>query len=211
MATTRIAEPAARGNSTETFDGWAGAYLRKGPNLPPMSTNPYIAIPSAVDAEDALWVDVAGRPIGEALLVAGDLVDDGETDAALVAAAAFWWIARERPLVDGNKRAARAMADLVLSANDRHLGGTEEELVQLAARTAAGLVELEWVEDEFLRLAEVGAPEEVFLERELEVLRRLAEDEYTLPEPAPSPRFARFAVAPRLERLWDRARPKVRA
>jgi hypothetical protein len=176
-----------------------------------MSTNPHVAVPSAVDAEDALWVDVAGRPIGDALIVAADLVEEGETDAALVAASAFWWIVRERPLVDGNKRAALAMADLVLSVNDRHLGGTEEELVQLAARTAAGLVDLDWVDEEFRRLTMPDAPEEVFLERELEVIRRLGEDEYTLPEPPPSPRFARLKVQSRVERLWDRARPKVRA
>jgi hypothetical protein len=157
-----------------------------------MSTDPHVVVPSAVDAEDALWVDVAGRPIGDALLVAGDLVEDGETDAAIVAATTFWWVVRERPLIDGNKRAALAMADLILSANDRHLGGTEEELVQLAARTAAGLVDIDWVEDEFLRLTADNPPEDVFLEREREVIRRLAEDEYTLPEPPPSERLARW-------------------
>jgi hypothetical protein len=176
-----------------------------------MSTNPHVAVPTVAAAEDALWVDVAGRPIEDALILAADLVDEGEIDAAMVAASAFWWIVRERPLVDGNKRAALAMADLILSANDRHLGGGEEELVQLAARTAAGLVDIDWVEDEFLRLARPDAPEVFFLERELDVIRRLAEDEYTLPEPPPSPRFARLKLQSRVERLWDRARPKVRA
>ena len=175
-----------------------------------MSTNPHIAVPAAIDAEEALGIWVADEPIGEALLVAAELVEDGERDVARVAAAALWWTARERPLSDGNKRAALAIADLILSANDRHLGGTEEELVQLAARIAAGIVDEDWVDDEVARLVATGAPEEFFLVREAEVVRRLAEDEYVLPEPAPSGWWARFAFSPRVDR-WYRARPKVRA
>jgi prophage maintenance system killer protein len=177
-----------------------------------MSTNPHIVVPAAIDAEEALGIWVADEPIGEALLLAADLVEDGEQDVAIVAAAAFWWVARERPLSDGNKRAALAIADLILSANDRHLGGAEEELVQLAARTAAGIVDQDWVDDKVARLAAIGAPEEFFLEREQEVVRRLAEDEYVLPEPPRSPTAERFAT--RLSRFRARgsaARARVRA
>jgi prophage maintenance system killer protein len=177
-----------------------------------MSTNPHIAVPSAADAEEALGIWVAEEPIGEALLVAADLVEDGERDAARVAAAAFWWTARERPLRDGNKRAALALADLVLSANDQHLGGSEEELVQLAARAAAGIVDEEWAVEEIARLAIADVPEEFFLEREREVVRRLAEDEYVLPEPPRSATAERFATRiSRFRARGNQARARARA
>jgi hypothetical protein len=73
------------------------------------------------------------------------------------------------------------------------LGGNEEELVQLAARAAAGVVDEEWVAEEVVRLTAPDAPEEFFLEREPEVVSRLAEDEYELPEPPRTGRLLRDA------------------
>jgi prophage maintenance system killer protein len=193
MATTRTVESAPRGKSTETHDGRAGTGSARTPTVPAMSTNPHITIPSAIDAEDALGIWVADEPIADALLVAAEVADEGERDVALVAAATFWWVARERPLTDGNKRAALALADLVLAENDHHLGGSEEELRQLAARTAAGVVDEDWVDEQFVRLTAPGAPEEFFLEREPEVVSRLAEDEYELPQPPRTGRLLRDA------------------
>ncbi len=206
MATTRIVAPAERGNSTKTFDPDAGTPPRRAPNLPAMSTNPHIAIPSAIDAEEALGVWVADEPIADALLVAAEVADEGERDVARVAAATLWWVVRERPLADGNKRAALALADLVLSVNDQHLGGTEEELVQLPARAAAGVVDEEWVAEEVVRLTAADAPEEFFLEREPEVVSRLADDEYELPEPPRTGRVLRDAWNGHLPQLRLRAR-----
>lgn len=140
-----------------------------------------VRLPSATEAEAALGLPVAGRPIERALVAAANRAAYGEEDVARLAAATLWSVARSHPLNDGNKRASLTLADLVLRANGRHLAGPEEDLVQLAARAAAHLVEEEWVAGEVARLSALGAPEEPLAAREPAVIRRLADDDYELP------------------------------
>ena len=68
----------------------------------------------------------------------------GETDLCRLAAAYAFGIARNHPLVDGDKRTAWIAARSFLILNDRELGYAREEAVRLVERLAAG----ELAEDE---------------------------------------------------------------
>lgn len=139
-----------------------------------------VRIPTAAEAEIALGIPVAGRPIEACLAAAANRAAYGETDPCALAGAVLWSVARSHPLNDGNKRASLVLADLVLAANGRRLRGAEEELVQLAARAAAGLVDEGAVPARVAALSEEGASTAPFAARHPEVIRRLRDDDYSL-------------------------------
>lgn len=68
----------------------------------------------------------------------------GDPDAAALAAAYAWGIARNHPFVDGNKRTALAVAETFLMLNDYRLGASDAEVVVAFVALAAG----ELTEDE---------------------------------------------------------------
>lgn len=67
-----------------------------------------------------------------------NLVAYGEPDAAALAAAYAFGIARNHPFVDGNKRAALVIAETFLNMNSYQLDATNAELVVLFLQLAAG-------------------------------------------------------------------------
>jgi death-on-curing protein len=62
----------------------------------------------------------------------------GEADAASLAAAYAFGIARNHPFVDGNKRTAAVVAETFLLLNDHRLAATDAELVVAFLALAAG-------------------------------------------------------------------------
>lgn len=62
----------------------------------------------------------------------------GEPDAAALAAAYAFGIARDHPFVDGNKRTAAVVAETFLALNDHGLHATDAELVVAILALAAG-------------------------------------------------------------------------
>lgn len=140
-----------------------------------------VRIPSAAEAERALGIPVAGRPIEASLAAAANRAAYGETDPSVLAAAVLWSVARSHPLNDGNKRASLVLADLVLAANGHRLDGADEDLVLLAARAAAGRIDEGSVPEAVATLVARGAPASPFGARHPEVIRRLRDDDYVLP------------------------------
>lgn len=67
-----------------------------------------------------------------------NLAVNGEPDAAALAAAYAYGIARNHPFVDGNKRTAAVVSELFLLLNGRSLGATDAELVVTFLALAAG-------------------------------------------------------------------------
>lgn len=62
----------------------------------------------------------------------------GEPDAAALAAAYAFGIARNHPFVDGNKRTAAVVSETFLTLNGHRLGATDAELVVAIMTLAAG-------------------------------------------------------------------------
>lgn len=75
-----------------------------------------------------------------ALARARELADDGAPDAAALAAAYAFGIARNHPFVDGNKRTALVVCETFLIDNGWDLVGSDAELVVLFEDLAAGEV-----------------------------------------------------------------------
>ncbi len=73
-----------------------------------------------------------------------DLLAYGDPDAAALAAAYAYGIARNHPFVDGNKRTAAVVSETFLMLNDYALNATDAELVVVILALAAG----ELAEDE---------------------------------------------------------------
>ncbi|MEI6641518.1 MAG: type II toxin-antitoxin system death-on-curing family toxin [Novosphingobium sp.] len=67
-----------------------------------------------------------------------NLADYGEPDAAALAAAYAYGIARNHPFVDGNKRTAAVVAETFLVLNGFMLTATDAELVVAFLALAAG-------------------------------------------------------------------------
>lgn len=67
-----------------------------------------------------------------------NLADYGEPDAAALAAAYAFGIARNHPFVDGNKRTAAVIAETFLMLNGYLLKATDAELVVAILALAAG-------------------------------------------------------------------------
>ena len=66
------------------------------------------------------------------------LADHGEPDAAALAAAYAYGIARNHPFVDGNKRTAAVVSETFLMLNGATLNATDAELVVAFVALAAG-------------------------------------------------------------------------
>lgn len=75
----------------------------------------------------------------------------GEPDAAALAAAYAFGIARNHPFVDGNKRTAAVVSELFLVANGYALGASDAELVVAILALAAGELAEEEMADWFRR------------------------------------------------------------
>jgi death-on-curing protein len=67
-----------------------------------------------------------------------NLAADGEPDAAALAAAYGYGIARNHPFVDGNKRTAWILCRLFLVLNGAELVFAEQEAIAIMLRLAAG-------------------------------------------------------------------------
>ncbi|MGE3690933.1 MAG: type II toxin-antitoxin system death-on-curing family toxin [Novosphingobium sp.] len=73
-----------------------------------------------------------------------NLAEYGEPDAAALAAAYAFGVARNHPFVDGNKRTAAVVSETFLALNGHALGASDAELVVAILALAAG----ELTEDE---------------------------------------------------------------
>lgn len=70
----------------------------------------------------------------------------GENDAAALAGACAFGIARNHPFMDGNKRTAFVACELFLQANGHKLNGSDEEcLAMMLALAASDVDEAEFV------------------------------------------------------------------
>ena len=67
-----------------------------------------------------------------------NLADYGEPDAAALAAAYAFGVARNHPFVDGNKRTAAVVAETFLLINGFELAATDAQLVVAILALAAG-------------------------------------------------------------------------
>jgi death-on-curing protein len=67
-----------------------------------------------------------------------NLADCGDPDAAALAAAYAFGIARNHPFVDGNKRTAAVVSETFLALNGHALGASDAELVVAMLALAAG-------------------------------------------------------------------------
>lgn len=72
-----------------------------------------------------------------------------EADAAGLAAAYAFGLARNHPFVDGNKRAAAVVSETFLTLNGHALGATDAELVVAVLALAAGELSEEEMADWF--------------------------------------------------------------
>jgi len=121
-------------------------------------------------AQDWVWVALAvaeaahleqlaehggGQGVRDALLLDGamaraqNLAAYGEPDAAALAAAYAFGIARNHPFVDGNKRTAAVFAETFLVLNGYALNATDAELVVAVLALAAGELSEEELADWF--------------------------------------------------------------
>jgi death-on-curing protein len=110
-------------------------------------------------ARDWVWIDAEtarathaeqiaehGGPAGvrddagleSAMARARNLVAYGEPDAAALAAAYAYGIARDHPFADGNKRTAAVVSETFLMLNGYALGASDAELVVAFLALAAG-------------------------------------------------------------------------
>jgi death-on-curing protein len=78
-----------------------------------------------------------------------NLADYGDPDAAALAAAYAYGIARNHPFVDGNKRTAAVVAETFLVLNGFGLAATDAELVVTILALAAGELTEEELTDWF--------------------------------------------------------------
>jgi death-on-curing protein len=78
-----------------------------------------------------------------------NLADYGEPDAAALAAAYAYGIARNHPFVDGNKRTAAVVAETFLVLNGFIMTATDAELVVAFLELAAGQLAEEELADWF--------------------------------------------------------------
>lgn len=78
-----------------------------------------------------------------------NLADYGEADAAGLAAAYAFGIARNHPFVDGNKRTAAVVAETFLLLNGHALSASDAELVVAILALAAGELSEEELADWF--------------------------------------------------------------
>ena len=89
------------------------------------------------------------RLLDSAMARAQNLAAYGEPDAAALAAAYAFGIARNHPFVDGNKRTAAVVAETFLVLNGYALNATDAELVVAVLALAAGELSEEELADWF--------------------------------------------------------------
>ncbi|MFO1240693.1 MAG: type II toxin-antitoxin system death-on-curing family toxin [Sphingomonadaceae bacterium] len=89
------------------------------------------------------------RLLDSAMARAQNLTAYGEPDAAALAAAYAFGIARNHPFVDGNKRTAAVVAETFLVLNGYALNATDAELVVAVLALAAGELSEEELADWF--------------------------------------------------------------
>ena len=89
------------------------------------------------------------RLLDSAMARAQNLAAYGEPDAAALAAAYAFGIARNHPFVDGNKRTAAVVAETFLVINGYALNATDAELVVAVFALAAGELAEEVLADWF--------------------------------------------------------------
>ena len=89
------------------------------------------------------------RLVDSAMARAQNLTAYGEPDAAALAAAYAFGIARNHPFVDGNKRTAAVVAETFLVLNGYALNATDAELVVAVLALAAGELSEEELADWF--------------------------------------------------------------
>lgn len=97
-----------------------------------------------------------------------------ESDPVVLAAALLWAVNRTHPLIDGNKRASVMLADAFLTENDRHLDGSEDQLVELVLGAASGALDEALLPTVMRSLCHPGVPGELFAVRHPGVIARLA-------------------------------------
>jgi death-on-curing protein len=78
-----------------------------------------------------------------------NLIAYGDPDAASLAAAYAYGIARNHPFIDGNKRIAAVVSETFLRLNGFVLGATDAELVVAFLALAAGEIDEEEMADWF--------------------------------------------------------------
>lgn len=78
-----------------------------------------------------------------------NLADYGEPDAAALAAAYAWGIARNHPFTDGNKRTAQVVSETFLGLNGYRLEASDAEVVVAFVALAAGELTEEELADWF--------------------------------------------------------------
>ncbi len=78
-----------------------------------------------------------------------NLADYGAPDAAALAAAYAWGIARNHPFVDGNKRTAAVVSETFLMLNGYRLTASDAEVVVAFVALAAGELSEEELADWF--------------------------------------------------------------
>jgi death on curing protein len=84
-----------------------------------------------------------------AMAKAENLASYGQPDAAALAAAYAYGIARNHPFVDGNKRTAAVVSETFLALNDLGVAATDAELVVAFLTLAAGELSEEEMADWF--------------------------------------------------------------
>jgi death on curing protein len=89
------------------------------------------------------------RLLDSAMARAQNLAVYGEPDAAALAAASAFGIARNHPFVDGNKRTAAVVSETFLALNGFALEATDAELVVAFLALAAGELSEEELADWF--------------------------------------------------------------
>lgn len=87
--------------------------------------------------------------LDSAMARARNLTVYGKPDAAALAAAYAYGIARNHPFIDGNKRTAAVVSEAFLMLNGHSLGATDAELVVVMLALAAGDLNEEELADWF--------------------------------------------------------------
>lgn len=80
--------------------------------------------------DQGLFESALARPL--------NLAQYGSPDAAALAAALAWGLARNHPFIDGNKRTAFVAAELFLALNGFELGASDADCVLTMLAVAAG-------------------------------------------------------------------------
>jgi death-on-curing protein len=123
-----------------------------------------VAVAKAVDAEQLAEHGGGDGVLDEASLESAlmrprNIVGYGTPDAAALAAAYAYGIARNHPFVDGNKRTSGVVGEAFLVLNGFHLTATDAELVVAFIALAAGELSEDELADWFRVHSSIGMEE----------------------------------------------------